>query len=50
MQSISDPSAITGLPDPQVAIHAVGIPAMPRSILKPSFSRIPVKYADVSIS
>ena len=26
---MSEPSAITGLPDPHVAIHAVGIPAMP---------------------
>ncbi len=37
MQSTSEPNAITGLPDPHVAIHAVGIPAMPCSILKPSF-------------
>ena len=26
--STSDPSAITGLPDPQVAVHALGIPAV----------------------
>ena len=50
MQSMSEPSAITGLPDPQVAIHAVGMPAMPRSIVKPSFSRIPVRYFEVSNS
>ena len=29
MSSMSEPSAITGLPLPQVAIHAVGMPAMP---------------------
>ena len=31
MQSTSDPKAITGLPEPQVAVQAVGMPAMPRS-------------------
>ena len=45
-----EPSAITGFPDPQVATNAVGIPATPRSILKPSFSRIPVRYLEVSNS
>ncbi len=50
MSSISEPSEITGLPEPQVATHAVGIPAMPRSIWKPSFSRMPVRYFDVSNS
>ena len=47
---MSEPSAITGLPDPQVATHAVGIPATPRSILKPFFSRMAVRYFDVSNS
>ena len=41
---------MTGLPSPQVATQAVGMPAMPRSILKPSFSRMPVRYFDVSNS
>ncbi len=50
ISSISEPSEITGLPEPQVATHAVGIPATPRSILKPSFSRMPVRYFEVSNS
>jgi hypothetical protein len=50
MSSMSEPRAITGLPLPHVAIHAVGMPANPRSILKPFFSRMPVKYFDVSNS
>src|SRR5271168_821919 len=50
MQSISEPSEITGLPDPHVATHAVGIPATPCSTLKPSFSRMPDRYFDVSNS
>ena len=29
MQSMSEPSAITGLPDPHVAMNAVGMPATP---------------------
>ena len=29
--------AMTGLPEPQVATHAVGMPAMPRSTVKPFF-------------
>ena len=37
---MSDPSAITGLPLPQVAIQAVGIPAMPSSTAKPFLTRI----------
>ena len=37
MQSMSEPSAMTGFPDPQVAIHAVGMPATPSSIVKPFF-------------
>ena len=43
MPSMSEPSAITGLPEPQLAVHAVGMPATPRSIRKPFFSRIPVR-------
>ena len=50
MSSISEPSEITGLPEPHVATHAVGMPATPRSILKPSFSRMPVRYFEVSNS
>ena len=50
MSSMSEPRAITGLPLPHVATHAVGIPANPRSILKPFFSRMPVRYFDVSNS
>jgi len=50
MQSTSEPSAITGFPDPQRAVHAVGIPATPRSILKPFCSRMPVRYLVVSYS
>ena len=37
---------MTGLPEPQVATHAVGMPATPRSIRKPSFSSRPVRYLD----
>ena len=37
-------------PDPHVATNAVGIPATPRSTLKPSFSRIAVRYFEVSNS
>ncbi len=40
---MSEPSAITGLPLPQVATHAVGMPATPRFTAKPFFSRIPVR-------
>ncbi len=47
---MSEPSEITGLPSPQVATQAVGIPATPRSTLKPSFSRMPVRYFEVSNS
>src|SRR6516225_6108649 len=50
MSSMSDPRAMMGLPSPQVARNAVGIPATPRSILKPAFSKIPVRYLDVSNS
>ena len=41
---------MTGLPEPQVATHAVGMPATPRSTLKPCVSRMPVRYFDVSTS
>ena len=37
MQSISDPSAMTGLPSPQLATQAVGMPATPRSNLEAFF-------------
>ena len=50
MPSMSDPSAITGLPLPHVAIHAVGMPPIPRSTVKPFFSRTSVRYFDVSNS
>ena len=50
MQSMSEPSARIGLPDPQLAIHAVGMPAIPSCTVKPFFFRIPVRYFDVSIS
>ena len=47
---MSEPMAITGLPDPHVANHAVGTPAYPRSTLKPFFSRTSVRYFEVSNS
>ena len=50
MPSMSEPSAMTGLPDPQVATHAVGMPDWPRVTLKPNFSSWPVRYFDVSTS
>ena len=37
MPSMSDPSAMTGLPLPHVAMNAVGMPATPSSIVKPFF-------------
>ena len=49
-QSISLPIAMTGLPEPQRATQAVGMPATPRSIVKPFFSRISVMYFEVSNS
>jgi hypothetical protein len=48
MQSMSEPKGMTGLPEPQEAIQAVGIPATPRSIWKPSFSRMLVRYREMS--
>src|SRR5688572_17879591 len=47
---MSEPNAITGLPDPQVATHAVGMPDCPRVTLKPNFSSCAVRYRDVSTS
>jgi hypothetical protein len=47
---MSEPSAITGLPDPHVATQAVGIPDWPRVTLKPNFSSCPVRYFEVSTS
>ena len=47
---MSLPNAITGFPDPQVAIHAVGISATPRSTWKPFCSRMPVTCREVSNS
>ena len=40
---MSEPSAITGLPDPQVAMNAVGMPAIPSSTVKPFFSRMSIR-------
>ena len=39
---MSVPSAMTGLPEPHVAIQAVGISATPFSTLNPCCSRISV--------
>ncbi len=50
MQSRSLPSAITGLPLPQRATQAVGIPDTPRSTVNPFFSSTPVRYLEVSNS
>ena len=47
---MSEPNEITGFPEPHFAIHAVGIPAVPRSTAKPFCSRIPVRYLEVSTS
>lgn len=47
---MSEPRAITGLPEPHVATHAVGIPAKPRWTVKPFFSSRPVRYFEVSNS
>ena len=47
MPSMSVMKAMTGLPDPKLAIHAVGIPAMPFSTLKPFFSSRSVTYREV---
>jgi hypothetical protein len=50
MQSRSLPSAMTGEPEPQRATQAVGMPAMPRSMVKPFFSSTSVRYFEVSTS
>jgi len=50
MSSMSEPNEITGLPEPQRATNAVGMPATPRSTLKPFCSRMPVRYFEVSTS
>src|SRR4051812_27605552 len=47
---MSEPSAMTGLPDPHLAIQPVGTPAKPRCTVKPFFSRTLVRYFDVSTS
>src|SRR3954447_5556818 len=50
MQSTSEPRAITGLPEPQRAVHAVGMPAPPSCTVKPFCRRIPVRNFVVSNS
>ena len=50
MPSISVPREMTGLPEPQVATKAVGMPAYPSSTRKPSFRSRATRYFDVSIS
>ena len=50
MPSRSEPSAITGFPDPHVATHDVGIPATPSRTVKPFCFRMVVMYFDVSNS
>ena len=42
---MSEPSAITGLPDPHVAMNAVGMPAMPSWTVKPFFSSTSIEVA-----
>ena len=48
--STSLPMAMSGPPVPQLAVHAVGMPAMPRVMVKPFFSRMPVRYSAVRTS
>ncbi|MNL50799.1 hypothetical protein D3C87_1738430 [compost metagenome] len=50
MQSMSLPTAITGFPEPHLAVQAVGMPAMPCSIVKPFFFKMSVRYLEVSNS
>ena len=50
MPSRSEPSAITGLPEPHVATHAVGMPATPSRTVKPFVLRMSTMYFDVSNS
>ena len=47
---MSDPSASTGLPLPQLATNAVGIPTMPSSTVKPFFLSSSTRYRCVSTS
>ena len=47
---MSEPSAITGLPDPQRATNAVGMPATPSCTVKPFCFRMPTRYFEVSNS
>ena len=47
---MSEPSEMTGLPEPQVAIQAVGMPEIPSSIENPFCRRMPVRYFEVSNS
>ena len=41
--SMSEPRAMTGLPDPQDANHAVGMPATPSVTVNPCFRSTPVR-------
>ncbi len=45
---MSEPSAITGLPEPHVAMNAVGMPAMPSCTVKPFFLSTSTRYRWVS--
>ena len=47
---MSEPNEMTGEPLPHFATHAVGMPATPRSTLKPFCSRMPERYLEVSTS
>ena len=47
---MSEPTAITGFPDPHVATHAVGMPAYPSSTVKPSRRSSATRYFEVSTS
>ena len=47
---MSEPSAITGLPEPHVAMNAVGMPAMPSWTVNPFFFSTSIRYRLVSIS
>ena len=40
---MSEPSAMTGLPDPHVATNAVGMPATPSSTLNPFVLRMSIR-------
>jgi hypothetical protein len=43
IQSMSDPSAMIGFPEPHVAMNAVGMPAIPSSTAKPFFFRTSIR-------